>query len=147
MGGSSAAKRSRKIDSAGQSSSPWATNGISTGVVNNNGSPSNSPGSPRAGLERPVNGTLIREKHEAEGPKGSKVASAVLQTTLPAWVNVGIMVGLIFGGCCANVSAGVEEILYSNRVLMVGGTGVRVGGNRYVSSAPANSLRSDFNWT
>ena len=92
---------------------------MSTGVVNN-GSPSDSPGSPRADSERPVNGTLIREKREAEEPKGSRVASAVLQTTLPAWVNVGIMVGLIFGGCCANVSAGVEEILYLNRLLMVG---------------------------
>lgn len=31
------------------------------------------------------------------------MASAATQTTLPAWVNMVVMVSLIFGGCCANV--------------------------------------------
>ncbi|KAL1960671.1 hypothetical protein VTO42DRAFT_6501 [Malbranchea cinnamomea] len=47
---------------------------------------------------------------KASVEKWDNVASAVAQSTLPAWVNVGIMVGLIFGGCCANVFA-LEAII------------------------------------
>ncbi|KAI9740532.1 MAG: golgi uridine diphosphate-N- acetylglucosamine transporter [Cirrosporium novae-zelandiae] len=32
-------------------------------------------------------------------------ASAASQVTLPAWLNIGIMISLIFGGCCSNVFA------------------------------------------
>lgn len=31
------------------------------------------------------------------------VAKGAFYTAVPAWVNMGIMVSLIFGGCCANV--------------------------------------------
>jgi hypothetical protein len=31
------------------------------------------------------------------------VAGAVIQTTVPAWIQTGVMIGLIFGGCCSNV--------------------------------------------
>ncbi len=30
-------------------------------------------------------------------------AGAVVHTTIPAWFNFGVMVALIFGGCCSNV--------------------------------------------
>ncbi|KAF3481917.1 uncharacterized protein GIQ15_04676 [Arthroderma uncinatum] len=35
--------------------------------------------------------------------KLSSVASAVAQSTVPAWVNIVIIASLIFGGCCSNV--------------------------------------------
>lgn len=109
MGGSSAAKRSGKTDTASRSSSPWTVDGVSTAVAN--GSPSSTAGGLRAAAQRPVNTALGSENHEAGEPRGNKVASAVLQTMLPAWTNVGIMVGLIFGGCCANVSVCIGDLL------------------------------------
>ena len=42
---------------------------------------------------------------ESSPEKWDNVASGVVQSTLPAWANVAIMTSLIFGGCCANVSA------------------------------------------
>ena len=36
------------------------------------------------------------------------VAGAVVQSTVPAWIQTGVMVGLIFGGCCSNVGARVR---------------------------------------
>ncbi|KAI2086969.1 golgi uridine diphosphate-N- acetylglucosamine transporter [Ophidiomyces ophidiicola] len=41
------------------------------------------------------------EKRKNEGAGG--IATAVAHATLPAWVNIALMLGLIFGGCCANV--------------------------------------------
>lgn len=46
----------------------------------------------------------VEGQPESNNDKWDNVASGVVQSTLPAWVNVGIMTSLIFGGCCANVS-------------------------------------------
>lgn len=35
--------------------------------------------------------------------KSHGLTAAVVQTTIPVWLNIGIMVSLIFGGCCSNV--------------------------------------------
>ena len=35
--------------------------------------------------------------------KALATAGAVAHTTLPAWIQTAVMVGLIFGGCCSNV--------------------------------------------
>ncbi|EEP76594.1 conserved hypothetical protein [Uncinocarpus reesii 1704] len=41
---------------------------------------------------------------ETKGPEGvASIASAVAHATVPAWLNIGFMMALIFGGCCANV--------------------------------------------
>ncbi|QSS60309.1 NST UDP-N-acetylglucosamine transporter [Histoplasma capsulatum] len=37
--------------------------------------------------------------------KSHGLTAAVVQTTIPVWLNIGIMVSLIFGGCCSNVFA------------------------------------------
>ncbi|OAX83430.1 hypothetical protein ACJ72_02209 [Emergomyces africanus] len=41
------------------------------------------------------------------------ITTAVIQTTIPAWLNIGIMMSLIFGGCCSNVFA-LEAIIKDN---------------------------------
>lgn len=56
-----------------------------------NGVPTDTPDAPR--------------QLESSPKKWDDVASGVVQSTLPAWANVAIMTSLIFGGCCANVSA------------------------------------------
>ena len=33
------------------------------------------------------------------------IAEAAAHATVPAWLQLSVMVGLIFGGCCSNVSA------------------------------------------
>lgn len=35
--------------------------------------------------------------------KPSAVASAIVQSTVPAWLNIVIITAFIFGGCCSNV--------------------------------------------
>lgn len=35
---------------------------------------------------------------------GVSTLSALAQATVPAWVQTAVMVSLIFGGCCSNVS-------------------------------------------
>lgn len=49
---------------------------------------------------------VIQRKSEEEDARDGTygVTSAVVQTTIPAWLNIGIMMSLIFGGCCSNVS-------------------------------------------
>jgi hypothetical protein len=34
-----------------------------------------------------------------------EIVRGMAYTAVPAWINIGIMVTLIFGGCCANVSS------------------------------------------
>ncbi|KKZ62972.1 hypothetical protein EMCG_02683 [[Emmonsia] crescens] len=47
---------------------------------------------------------VIQRKAEEEDARDGNygVTSAVVQTTTPAWLNIGIMMSLIFGGCCSN---------------------------------------------
>ncbi|KAK2803802.1 golgi uridine diphosphate-N- acetylglucosamine transporter [Onygenales sp. PD_10] len=70
-----------------------------------------SPGRKDVSVEKQTNAP---EKPTAEEKKKSgkdwDVAAAVAQTTVPAWLNIGIMMSLIFGGCCANVFA-LEAII------------------------------------
>lgn len=40
------------------------------------------------------------------GDGGVSTLSALAQATVPAWVHTAVMVSLIFGGCCSNVSPG-----------------------------------------
>lgn len=35
--------------------------------------------------------------------KPTAVASAIVQSTVPAWLNIVIITAFIFGGCCSNV--------------------------------------------
>lgn len=35
--------------------------------------------------------------------KPTSVASAIVQSTVPAWLNIVIITAFIFGGCCSNV--------------------------------------------
>ncbi|KAI9848504.1 MAG: golgi uridine diphosphate-N- acetylglucosamine transporter [Thelocarpon superellum] len=60
---------------------------------------------------------MQRAKASSKDPAGNgniqqtlAVAGAVAHTTLPAWIQTGVMVGLIFGGCCSNVFA-LESIV------------------------------------
>ncbi|EGD96179.1 UPD-GlcNAc transporter [Trichophyton tonsurans CBS 112818] len=39
-----------------------------------------------------------------KGPKPAAVASAIVQSTVPAWLNIVIITAFIFGGCCSNIS-------------------------------------------
>ncbi|PGH08019.1 solute carrier family 35 (UDP-xylose/UDP-N-acetylglucosamine transporter), member B4 [Blastomyces parvus] len=57
------------------------------------------------------NGAIRREAENEDAKDGSNgITAAVVQTTIPAWLNVGIMMSLIFGGCCSNVFA-LEAII------------------------------------
>ncbi|PGH13154.1 hypothetical protein AJ79_03861 [Helicocarpus griseus UAMH5409] len=59
---------------------------------------------------------VIGRKTDGEDKKDRKsIVAAVAQSTLPAWLNIGIMIGLIFGGCCSNVFA-LEAIINSNHI-------------------------------
>ncbi|EEQ85275.2 UPD-GlcNAc transporter [Blastomyces dermatitidis ER-3] len=52
-----------------------------------------------------------RESESEDAKNGSyDITAAVVQTTIPAWLNIGIMMSLIFGGCCSNVFA-LEAII------------------------------------
>lgn len=61
----------------------------------------------------------LGERRDAEslGPKVLRLAGRILAETASQWVAVGVMLGLIFGGCCSNVSfaAGVGWRLRSVR--------------------------------
>ncbi|KLJ13713.1 hypothetical protein EMPG_09379 [Blastomyces silverae] len=51
------------------------------------------------------------ESENEDAKNGSHgITAAVVQTTIPAWLNIGIMMSLIFGGCCSNVFA-LEAII------------------------------------
>lgn len=48
---------------------------------------------------------------DEQRPLGSKIMALVGRffiETVPAWLAVGAMLGLIFGGCCSNVSSGTR---------------------------------------
>ncbi|KAK2735755.1 golgi uridine diphosphate-N- acetylglucosamine transporter [Myotisia sp. PD_48] len=47
----------------------------------------------------------MRDESDIQKENLGEVASAVIQSTVPAWINIVVIVGLIFGGCCANVYA------------------------------------------
>jgi solute carrier family 35 (UDP-xylose/UDP-N-acetylglucosamine transporter), member B4 len=59
--------------------------------------------SPSKGDEK-MNGALETQKRPASS------AYAVAHATMPEWINIAAMLGLIFGGCCANVFA-LEAII------------------------------------
>lgn len=76
-----------------------------------------------------LEGDELREasrRFRLEGMKMRKreqggILSAVLLSALPAWVNIVVIVSLIFGGCCANVSIYIHllritSFLYSHRM-------------------------------
>ncbi|KAK2867817.1 hypothetical protein FQN49_003445 [Arthroderma sp. PD_2] len=78
---------------------------------------SRSPGSGKADVPDGItstgsSGVAGMEKHSTSHGSSSGavtdktwsgVASAVAQSTVPAWVNIAIITSLIFGGCCSNV--------------------------------------------
>lgn len=91
MAASSATGRSR-ADIVQKRSQSLTANGYTTGSA-----AGHQPGK--------INGaqTVASARPETEG-KWDNVTSGVVQSTLPAWFNIGIIASLIFGGCCANVS-------------------------------------------
>ncbi|KAI5295849.1 golgi uridine diphosphate-N- acetylglucosamine transporter [Ascosphaera acerosa] len=50
------------------------------------------------------------EKAQPDAQRGRAVTCAVIQSTVPAWLNIVFVIWLIFGGCCANVFA-LEAII------------------------------------
>src|SRR5436190_8724590 len=69
------------------------------------------------------------EKPTKEIKGCESIATAVLQTSLPAFVNMVVMVTLICGGCCANVrTIRIDSFPYANLVHV----GVCIGGNHHV---------------
>ena len=70
----------------------------------------NEPGNKSNGIvhpsQQPDNAKSSRETNsrDDESPGWAGIARGMIYTAVPAWLNMGIMVTLIFGGCCANVS-------------------------------------------
>lgn len=57
--------------------------------------------------ERPadnINKIDARPRLDSASGGGVSTLSALAQATVPAWVQTAVMVSLIFGGCCSNVS-------------------------------------------
>ncbi|KAI9707037.1 MAG: hypothetical protein M1812_008151 [Candelaria pacifica] len=50
-----------------------------------------------------LNGGTSNDAQSVSGLKG--IAGAVAHATAPAWLQLSVMIGLIFGGCCSNVFA------------------------------------------
>ncbi|WEW58549.1 golgi uridine diphosphate-N- acetylglucosamine transporter [Emydomyces testavorans] len=56
------------------------------------------------GAIQPIQHDKTLKSGKGDSPEGVEaVVTAVAHATIPAWVNVGFMLVLIFGGCCANV--------------------------------------------
>ncbi|CUS08654.1 unnamed protein product [Tuber aestivum] len=79
-----------------------------------------------------INKIDARPHLEGRMPPTRSAISAIAQATIPMWVQTAVMIGLIFGGCCSNVSRnpldGRKAALCWGRVEASGwrGTGVRV---------------------
>ncbi|OJD19779.1 hypothetical protein AJ78_00278 [Emergomyces pasteurianus Ep9510] len=72
-------------------------------ITNRNGSLEDSGGKRREVVPRKVEDGDVMDGNDG-------VTAAVVQTTIPAWLSIGIMMSLIFGGCCSNVFA-LEAII------------------------------------
>lgn len=71
----------------------------------------------------------LQENQQSGGEKGMSLAGRFFVETIPAVLAVGGMLGLIFGGCCSNVSFG--RVLRVPRVQRTDmGTGLCAGSNR-----------------
>lgn len=54
---------------------------------------------------------------EGRAPPTQSAISAIAQATVPMWVQTAAMIGLIFGGCCSNVSKNPLDCKKSHPVL------------------------------
>lgn len=61
---------------------------------------------PTLGLPRKSEDTKIDVLRKDAG-----LVAAAVHAAVPSWTTVVLMVSLIFGGCCANVSAWLEDVL------------------------------------
>lgn len=78
-----------------------------------------------------------------ERPTSSKIMALIGRIfieTIPQWLAVGVMLGLIFGGCCSNVSARLCRIGIWRLEKLIKNTGFRVRSNYQVSGDP-NTMR------
>ncbi|EEH43728.1 uncharacterized protein PADG_00017 [Paracoccidioides brasiliensis Pb18] len=84
----------------------WGVNAGTLDLTNGSFTPTDSGGEAR----KVIRGETVEQD---KSDRSDGVAAATVQATLPSWANIGMVVALIFGGCCSNVFA-LEAIINDN---------------------------------